>query len=86
MTWINSRVAYAAHMIKDKTNKPPHDQKDKKVTRSSYSPISDALCQQNTLADNEFHEGMKRFNLVTLLSQSLSKERRSDAVEHSPQG
>ncbi len=68
-------------MIKHKVNKSPHDQKGRKVARSSYSPISDALCQQNTLADNEFNEGLRKFNLVTLLSQCLPKERRSDAVE-----
>ncbi len=68
-------------MIKDKTSNPPHDQKANKVTRSSYTPISDALCQQNTLADNEFHEGLRRFNLVTLLAQCMPKSRRSDAVE-----
>ena len=68
-------------MIKRKTNKRPSSQKYHKVTRSSYTPISDALCQANTLADNEFHEAMKRFNLVALLSRCISKERRLDAVE-----
>ena len=79
--YSNGRMAYAARMIKHKTNKSPHDQKGQKVARSSYSPISDALSQQNTLADNEFHEGLRNFKLVTLLSQCLPKERRSDAVE-----
>ncbi len=68
-------------MIKHKQDKTPHDQNKKKVARISYSPISDALTQENTLADNEFHAGLKRFKLDTLLSQSMSKERRSDAVE-----
>ena len=68
-------------MTKQKQNSPPHGQKDKKIVRTSYTPISDALSQQNTLADNEFHEGLRRFNLVTLLAQSMGKERRSDAVE-----
>lgn len=74
-------MAYAAHMIKHKLSKSPRNQNGKKVTRSSYTPISDALCQQNTLVDNEFHDGLKRFNLGTLLLQCLSKDRRSDAVE-----
>ena len=74
-------MVYAAHMITDETNNPPHDQKSPKVTRTSYTPISDALCQQNTLADNEFHEGLRRFNLVALLSQCMPKARRAGSVE-----
>ena len=74
-------MAYTAHMIKHETSNSPHGQKSKKVTRISYTPISDALCQQNTLADNEFHEGMRRFNLVSLLLQCMPKGRRAGAVE-----
>ncbi|PQJ27763.1 hypothetical protein BSZ32_04090 [Rubritalea profundi] len=74
-------MAYAAYMVKHETNNPPHDQNGHTITRISCTPISDAFCQQNTLADNEFHEGMRRFNLVALLFKCLAKGRRSDAVE-----
>jgi len=74
-------MVYTAHMIKHKQSNSPQDKKDPKVTRISYTPISDALCQQNTLADNEFHEGLRRHKLVSLLSGCLPKQRRSDAVE-----
>ena len=68
-------------MINQKKDSPPRDKKGKKILRTSYTPISDAISQQSTLADNEFHEGLRRFNLVTLLSQCMPKGRRSNAVE-----
>ncbi|MFT5407092.1 MAG: hypothetical protein ACI9DF_005963 [Verrucomicrobiales bacterium] len=68
-------------MSKRKSSSPPSDQNGKKVGRRSYTPISDALSQPNTLADNEFSEGIARFNLLSLLSQCMKKERRSDGVE-----
>ncbi len=74
-------MVYDSYVFKHKTNKKPSSQKYQKVTRSSYTPISDALCQQNTLADNEFHEGLRRFKLATLLLGCLPKARRSDSVE-----
>lgn len=75
------RLAYAYRMSKRKSSSPPSDQNGKKVGRRSYTPISDALSQPNTLADNEFSEGIARFNLLSLLSQCMKKERRSDGVE-----
>jgi hypothetical protein len=74
-------LAYASYVIKHKTNSKPSGQKQRKVVRQSYTPISDALSQPNTLADNEFAEGFSRFGLKGLLARCMNKDRRSDGVE-----
>jgi hypothetical protein len=74
-------LVYVAYMTKHKTNSPPNDQRRKKVARHSYTPISDALSQPNTLADNEFSAGLVRFNLLGLLARCMNKSRRGDGVE-----
>ena len=74
-------MAYAYRMSKRKSSSPPSGQNGEKIGRRSYTPISDALSQPNTLADNVFSEGIARFNLLSLLSQCMKKERRSDGVE-----
>jgi len=68
-------------MLKKKNKGTPHESKAPKVASRSYTPISDALSQPNILADNEFSENFKRFNIALMLKQSLSKDRRSDAVK-----
>jgi hypothetical protein len=68
-------------MIKHKTNSPPNDQRRKEVERRTYTPISDALSQPNTLADNEFCAGLVRFNLLGLLARCMNRGRRADGVE-----
>lgn len=78
---LDMRLAYAYRMSKRKSSSPPSGQNSKKVGRRSYTPISDALSQPNTLADNEFSTGIVRFSLLPLLSQCMKKERRSDGVE-----
>jgi hypothetical protein len=45
----------------------------------SYTPLSDALSQPLTFADTELAEGIQRHSLVGLLSQAISRKRRSDA-------
>jgi hypothetical protein len=68
-------------MIKHRSNSKPSGQKKRKVVRRSYTPISDALSQPKTLADNEFAEGFSRFGLRGLLARCMKKDRRSDGVE-----
>jgi len=54
--------------------------KTKKAGRRprSYTPLSDALSQPLTFADTELTEGIQRHSLVGLLSQAISRKRRSD--------
>ena len=68
-------------MSKRKSSSPPSGQKWQKNGHRSYTPISDALSQPNTLADNVFSTGIVRFSLLPLLNQCMKKERRSDGVE-----
>jgi hypothetical protein len=63
-----------------KTAKAPSGQKRKKVNGRSYTPISDALSQPHTLADNEFADGLVRFNLAGILAKFMGRGRRADAV------
>jgi hypothetical protein len=63
-----------------KTATPPSGQSRRKITSRSYTPISDALAQPNTLADNEFSDGLVRFNLAETLARFMGRNRRSDAV------
>lgn len=63
-----------------KNKSTSHEQKATKVTSRSYTPISDALSQPNTLADNEFSEALMKYNLTSILATCMSKERRCDAV------
>lgn len=71
---------YAVCVKKKKTSSPPSGQKGKKVVGRSYTPISDALSQVNTLADNEFSDGIVRFNLATTLAGVMKRKRRREAV------
>ena len=57
-----------------------HEQKATKVTSRSYTPISDALKQPNTLVDNEFADALKKYNLTSILASCMGKQRRCDAV------
>jgi hypothetical protein len=63
-----------------KTAKSPSGQNRRKVTGRSYTPISDALSQPNTLADNEFSDGLVRFGLAVTLARFMGRARRSDGV------
>jgi hypothetical protein len=73
---------YAVSVKKEKkTSSPPSGQNKQKIVRSTYTPISDALSQPNTLADNEFAEGVKRFDLVGNLGKNMKRERRNGSVE-----
>jgi hypothetical protein len=63
-----------------KTATPPSGQDRKKVTGRTYTPISDALSQPNTLADNEFSDGLVRFGLAVTLARFMGRGRRSDGV------
>jgi len=77
-------LVYAVSVRKQKnTSSPPSGQNATKVGRQSYTPISDALSQPNTLADNEFSDGLVQFNLVGLLSRSFKRKRRNDGVQFS---
>lgn len=72
---------YAVSVKKQtKTSSPPSGQKRKKVVRQSYTPISDALSQANTLADNEFSDGLVRFDLPGVLARLMRRKRREDGV------
>jgi hypothetical protein len=66
---------------KKKTDNAPSGQNRKKVGRRSYTPISDALSQPNTLADNEFSDGLVRFDLAGALARFMGRRRRSDGVQ-----
>jgi hypothetical protein len=49
-----------------------------KVTRRSYTPISDALSQPQVFADTEMADGIGRHGMVAGLKQAMSRDRRSD--------
>ncbi len=79
---IPGRLAYAVFVnAKNKNRKKPSDRKNQKVVRKSYTPISDALSQVHSLADNEISDGLKRYNLGSVLQACMGRKRRSDGIE-----
>lgn len=77
----NGRLVYAVSVKRQKkTSSPPSGQKRGKIVRRSYTPITDALSQPNTLADNEFSDGIARFDLAGRLARCMGQARRADGV------